>query len=110
MYRFDPGTTKLDHYTTLETDPENSLISPIINDILSHSDGSIWVGTKVGLDKIIPETGEILHINLESDQQYTYIASIIEDNDGHLWMGTQNGIIFYDPDSNFVKRYLFGLM
>lgn len=105
IYMYNPNSEEIRHYVPDQNNVRNSLNSFNINDILCHTDGSIWVATKLGLNKINPFSGEVTQVQLEPNLQQPFISSIIEDNDGNLWLGTQNGLIFMDPKLNFVKKY-----
>ena len=52
LFSFHPETQEVVHYAPDPEQPLSSLSSFTIHDVLCHSDGSVWVGTKFGLDVI----------------------------------------------------------
>ena len=61
---------------------------------LDHND-DLWVGTKVGLDKMDKLTGVFKHIDLENnsvEDAANWVNCIREDQDNNLWVGTDYGL------------------
>jgi ligand-binding sensor domain-containing protein len=105
LYMYNPNLEEIKHYIPDQNNAKNSLSSFNINDVFCHSDGTVWIATKLGLDKINPISGEVTQVQLDSNPQQTFISSILEDKNGNLWLGSQNGLIFLNPELNEVKKY-----
>ena len=55
-----------------------------------HEDrqGRLWVGTRRGLGRIEPESGEVSWLGQQEGLPSTNIAGIAGDADGRLWLAT----------------------
>jgi ligand-binding sensor domain-containing protein len=105
LFSFDPVTEELSHFEPVPESPESSISSFEIHDILIHSDGSVWVGTKFGLDVIDPETKRVRRYHLKGKNINTQITSLLEGEEGTLWIGTNNGLLFLNPDTDSLRRF-----
>ena len=92
------------HYHPGSDDSTKVLSSYEVHDILCHSDGTIWVGTKYGLDVIDPQLKTTRTIQFGMDVN-TQVASLVEADDGSLWLGTQNGLLHYNPTSDTMVAF-----
>lgn len=87
-----------------EDDNINSLTHSSITSLKEYKDGSIWVGTKYGIN-IIDK-----NLNISSDEirlydDRTYIYNIEIDDLGYVWISTKRGIFIYNieqPDILYV--------
>ncbi len=86
-----------DRYSTVPGDP-HSLAHPLVQALFEDSAGRLWVGTAVGLDLFVPESGQFRHFSLYDDGDRT-VSSIVEDAQGLLWIATFNGLHCIDPKS-----------
>ena len=93
---------------------DKSLSDNNINCIFKDSDGSIWIGTQFGLNRMEQNIDSLLYSNLGSDFSEAFkdlkfqrfkvqdglsgnaIKSILEDGQKRLWMSTDNGISIID--------------
>jgi signal transduction histidine kinase/FixJ family two-component response regulator/HPt (histidine-containing phosphotransfer) domain-containing protein len=74
-------------------------IEPLVHDRVSviqkAADGSIWVGTRKGLNRIVPNSDAVEHvfpIVSESTGSTTpFVTSLVTDLSGRLWIGTAGG-------------------
>lgn len=105
LFLFDTNLKKLSHYLPDPAKPESTLSSFNVTDVLCHTDGTIWIGTNVGLDKIDPITKQVSHYPFGTRLNNVFVSSIIEDNSGALWLGTQDGLLFLDPQKDILRRY-----
>lgn len=92
---------------------ENDNISNnYIRSIIKDSNGTIWVGTYEGLNKIIKNkiSGNLSFINYTKKEGLpnNMINSIIEDNEKCLWIGTNNGLSKYSLTNNQFFNYYEG--
>lgn len=70
--------------------PERSLLSNIISAILCDADGFIWVAQTGGLQKINPQTDEI--ITIKNDLLNSAEIFSITEKDDFLWITTSDGL------------------
>lgn len=73
-------------YTT-----KNGLLTNIVNVILEAHDGSLWIGTDLGLNRV--EKGKISTVPLPETLTYKIVTSLAEDSRGRLWIGTTEGLL-----------------
>lgn len=77
--------------------------------VLQASDGTIYVGTDSGLEKLIRDSAGQTELTPVSDdlRVQTYkIAAIAEDNHRNLWLSTSLGLLRYSPLTGEVIHYL----
>lgn len=77
------------HYTT---GPEGSLVSNFIITILQAKDGSIYIGTRNGLQKYDAVQDKFV---LVTEVPPNFIYALCEDHNGTIWAGTTDNGIFY---------------
>ncbi|HKL39553.1 MAG TPA: two-component regulator propeller domain-containing protein, partial [Cryomorphaceae bacterium] len=82
---------------------KNSLSSNTLNDICLDSEGSVWIGSENGLDKLTPETGEITRYTLEDGLPTNSIETIAGGNDGDMWVATSAGLSHMVSNSELDK-------
>jgi methyl-accepting chemotaxis protein/ligand-binding sensor domain-containing protein len=103
---FNRTTLESKHIMNSPTD-KNTISGNQIRDIMCDSKGNIWIGSKEGVDKYIPETGKFQHfnkgtaINLLENTAF----SIVEDQQGCIWFGTWGGIAKYDVERDTIVHY-----
>ena len=94
-----------------ESIPNYSDLSKEINmDVLSMvrgTDGSLWVGTSYGLNRLMTEEGQIRYTSFpgEDDLEDSAVHGIVEDMAGNLWISTGNGITCIDGHSGRSVQY-----
>lgn len=54
--------------------------------------GRIYVGTVRGIDRISPETNQILHFSSLDGLADDFVTTALRDQSGALWFGTRNGL------------------
>lgn len=87
------------HYAYTSLSLEQGLSSPTVKAIYKDKAGSMWVGTKEGLDRFSAAGHKSYPLKGES------ILSIAEDPDGLLWVGTLNSLFTYDrQNDDFVEN------
>ncbi len=106
-------------FYTLKNIPQvpNSLIYDDVYGIVEGLDGSIWIATGGGLNKVEIPAGMQMEQALDGEQitftHYTeknglaggLVYCIQEDNKGNLWMGTNKGITKFSPILNSFVSY-----
>lgn len=105
VVKFDSGKERF------ESIPNYSDLSKGINmDVLSMvrgTDGSLWVGTSYGLNRLMTEEGQIRYTSFpgEDDLEDSAVHGIVEDMAGNLWISTGNGITCIDGHSGRSVQY-----
>lgn len=105
VVKFDSGKERF------ESIPNYSDLSKEINmDVLSMvrgTDGSLWVGTSYGLNRLMTEEGQIRYTSFpgEDDLEDSAVHGIVEDMTGNLWISTGNGITCIDGHSGRSVQY-----
>ena len=100
-----------DHEIQVYDPAQGALSHPTINTIHVSRSGHVWMGTKQGLNRMDPTTGEVLHIHERDGLSGEIVYGLIEDRDGLLWVTTTGGVSRLYPDSiradgiPFMKNY-----
>lgn len=83
----------LDSFTHFQHDPTDpgSLSNNIIYDLYEDREGLLWVGTRFGLDYLVPQTSESVHISDETEAgqalDSAVVRTIYQDQFGAIWLG-----------------------
>ena len=93
-------------------------IAPNIFDLFRDKNGVVWIGTNVGLHKIVGRNIVPLVVNPDSITAQPVVASITQDKTGALWLATNKGVMklegrtpqYYNKrnglsDNNFFKVF-----
>lgn len=88
----------------------NSITSGEVYDVIVDRKGFVWAGTINGLNRINPETKEIVRFvcnaNFTGEQLISNdILSLLEDKTGNLWVGTSSGLHKFDANTGKFKLY-----
>lgn len=127
-----PGTSSADHYTFLCEDRDGNtwagsylsglyrltaaengndvssltrqegLAGNYISSILEDREGSIWIGTEDGLDRL--RTGVISTISDPEGLVHETAVTLAEDDGGDVWVGTDGGGIFRIQEGRVVQH------
>lgn len=80
----------------------NGLVSNFVRVIMQARDGSLWIGTAVGVSHL---TGSGFHnFGMSDGLSYSEIQAIVQTNDGDIWIATTRGLshihnnVFQDDD------------
>lgn len=93
LSRIDGETGALKRYVMEQGNPE-SLASLQIQTLLQSADGSIWIASTGGLNRLKPD-GSMQRIGAPGSAQPLIsprVWSLAETKDGSLWIGTSNGL------------------
>lgn len=86
-------------------DDENSLTSNSILFINEDRQGSIWIGTPMGLNKYNKKQKFIVSYTKEDGLKNDCIYAVYQDKQGIFWMSSNNGISRYNPSKNTFENY-----
>ncbi len=100
----DPETAALTRYVH-NADDSNSLSEDSVWSIHETSDGFIWLGTQLGLNRLDPRSGEFKHYTEKNGLPNNVVLGILEDDDGNLWLTTNNGLAEFDPRTETFTHY-----
>ena len=66
--------------------------------MLEDPEGSMWVGTKFGLARVLP-TNQVIHYEFLPSPTTEHVYSILRDAQGRIWLGHQEGLIVFAPET-----------
>ena len=109
--RLDPTTGQCQYYTRDVLQPKSEAALPsngtlnhfLVLDLLVGRDGTIWVATARGLNRLNPATGKFTYyladrVHSEGKLTDNWIRALYEDEQGILWVGTNHGgLNRFDP-------------
>ena len=113
------GLSQLDLNNPLHTDPKRATFinyrhdpedsSTISEDsvwtIHQTADGSLWLGTQLGLNRLDPNSGTFAHYTEKHGLPNNVVLGILEDDSGNLWLTTNNGLAQFDPRAQTFVNY-----
>jgi ligand-binding sensor domain-containing protein/signal transduction histidine kinase len=68
--------------------------------ILEDGEGSLWIGTKYGLVRRLPD-GRMLHYRLRLSSENTdTVYALMIDRENRFWLGHQAGLLVFKPRAN----------
>lgn len=104
LNRYDRNTGQFTHFLS-DTVKSVHISHNTVNALAVDPDGSIWIGTRNGLDKLtVSETGgkkdyKIDHISGLSN---SWVTSLFVEPNGRVWIGTKKGLNLY-ANGNFTQ-------
>lgn len=92
--RYDPGLRRFEHWRH-GNDP-GSLSNDSVLALALAPDDSLWVGTKMGLDRLLPDGSRFEHVSFPHGDQPDdrIVSALMAQPDGTLWVGTRSGKLF----------------
>lgn len=104
LSRYDGQNYVVYNYSTSDS---LGLSSGNCSALLGHSDGTVWVGNKVGeIDIIQPDHRKVKRFKHNSVFEGNSISEIFEDQEGHIWIGSKDhGLFEYDPESDVIHSH-----
>lgn len=106
---FDEITTPEDMVFDIYQNDPNDTTSLNDNHILSlyeDGKGTIWVGTRNGLNRFNASTNTFKHYNVNTGHlNNNNVNGIVEDDKGMLWLGTERGITWFNPTTEEYRHY-----
>ncbi len=113
VYTFNPKTNVLTHLNSKEF-VKHGINTSDIRKILVDIDGSIWLGTTIGLFKINSKEGTLSITSFvkqmaksnNNQRSSTHILSLYESTDNYIWIGTRGaGLCRYDKKNDEFKWF-----
>lgn len=65
----------------------------------------LWIGTKVGLDRLDQRSGTFKHYSTAEGLPDNVIYGILSDNSGHIWLSTNKGLCRFHVREETVKNF-----
>ena len=100
----DPRLAIFTHYRNDPAD-SSSLSEDSVWAILETVDGSLWLGTQLGLNRLDPLRKKFEHFTEKQGLPNNVVLGILEDENTDLWLTTNNGLARFDPESGGVTAY-----
>ena len=97
----DPGADRL---TITNFTTSDGLSSDEIQTITSDQLGRIYAGTGLGVDRLDPARGQVLHLTAADGLAPGEVQDSIRDSSGNLWFGTLTGISRLSPHLDLPQR------
>ena len=96
-----------DSVTLFKTDPVDtaSISSNTILAIHEDTNGILWFGTGIGLNKFDRKTGKFTHYTERDGLASNVVFSVLEDDSGNLWHSTRKGISKFNPGTKRFRNY-----
>lgn len=109
--RYRISENKFDHFPLVEIG-RDGLWGSAIEAVLQDENGLLWVATQAGgLNRLNPETGEVLHFMPVENNPKSLISrdiyDLVSDGRGGLWLATDGGLSHYDPASGYFTHYRY---
>lgn len=101
VFHFDPLNREFGQRFTKES---GELTHNEVNAVLESSDGSLWVGTTYGLDRILP-TGKVRHYGPEQGLATDLVYGLAEDKRGRIWISSNKGLDELDPETGEIRQF-----
>ncbi len=112
LLRLNRETNEYTLYRHDLNNPDNSLLDNFVFTVTESSNGMIWVGSRQGLNKLDPITGQITHYirnDKELDDPYSpsgrTVSYILEDSQGFLWIAMPSGLDRFDRGTEVFNHY-----
>jgi two-component sensor histidine kinase len=83
-----------EQYSPMKLDIEHGLTSNWIRSIAEDKNGFMWIGSNLGIDKLVLSDGSFHVFNFSRVNNYfTNINAIVQGHDHSLWFTTSSGVI-----------------
>jgi signal transduction histidine kinase/ligand-binding sensor domain-containing protein len=92
---FDLAAGRCSARWTASSPPGRSLTDDSVRATVASRDGSLWIGTASGLNRLDTASGAIVQFRHDpadpKSLSDSYVLSLLEDSMGRIWVGTDNG-------------------
>lgn len=100
----DPTRASFAHYRNVPDD-SSSLSEDSVWAIEEANDGSLWLGTQLGLNRFDIATQKFRHYTEKQGLPNNVVLGILPDDNGNLWLTTNNGLAQFDPGTGKFTVY-----
>jgi PAS domain S-box-containing protein len=100
----DPRRATFMNYRHNPEDP-SSLSEDSVWAIHQTQDGSLWLGTQMGLNRFDLASKTFSHYTEKDGLPNNAVLGILEDDSGKLWLTTNNGLAQFEPNSGTFVTY-----
>ena len=83
----------------------NNIPSYYITDLHLGLDGSLLIGSDLGLTVMNTENGSCRTFNHASGMQNQYVNAVLEDSNGGIWCSTNDGLVHINRHTNEIDNY-----
>jgi signal transduction histidine kinase/ligand-binding sensor domain-containing protein/AraC-like DNA-binding protein len=88
----------------------SSLSCNEVKDIIEDAEGTIWVGTSNGLNRILRNSFKDNHVTfvqyfIQNGLSNDIIQTLIKDKNGNIWIGTEYGLSVFYKSNNTFRNY-----
>jgi signal transduction histidine kinase/ligand-binding sensor domain-containing protein/CheY-like chemotaxis protein len=94
------------HYHHDPEDPQ-SISDNGIGAIYRDSTGRLWIGTDMGLNRWLPESGTFRRYSLKEGLPGETVYGILEDDSHLLWISSNKGLSRFNPETGKFRNYDF---
>lgn len=92
------------HYSAEEHNAA-SLSDNRIRSLFEDSSGTVWIGTRGGLNAFDRQTGKFSRYTDKDGLPNNVVYGIVADNEGMLWLSTNNGLSKFDRKNNTFRNF-----
>lgn len=107
LSKMNPATRSFQNFRHSDSDP-TSLCADRVESVFRDRNGTLWVGTRAGLDAMDNASGTFQHFKTKEGDENSLssndVRSIYQDQDGVLWFGG-DGLTSYDGNAKKWRRY-----
>jgi len=101
---------KSGHVRAMLAEPARQLTDLRITALARGPDGALWIGTRNGLNRLRPDSGELLQLprGLPAEARLTagFVTALLFDRSGRLWVATYGGgVHLLEPGSEAAPRF-----
>jgi signal transduction histidine kinase/streptogramin lyase len=110
LCRFDLAAGRCAERWTADAPAGRRLSDDSVRATVAARDGTIWLGTANGLDRVDPRTGAVTSFAHDPADPKSlsdnYVLSLLEDSKGRLWIGTDSGgLNRFDPATGTFRSW-----
>ncbi len=102
---WDPAVEQFSHLLHDPADAETIAHNSVYALYQDAKEGSLWVGTWQGLDRLDPATGQVIHYGEKDGGAGGAVFGIVADSAGRLWLTTNRGLVRFDPRTGTSRTY-----
>ena len=113
QFSVDENTAKAENNNAVQHNKDwrtqNHISSNSVREITEDSNGYIWIGTFLGLNRFDPTTGTFnvyIHTNNSQSISHQSVFPLVRDSEGTIWAGTYyGGVNYFTSDNDSFKFY-----